>query len=118
MLKEFYFLNNNTLEAKCGSKSSLILKSFMWGKEIICKGYRLRIGDGTKVRIMEDPWIPRDNSFKFYDKPTLLSNLYVADFKITHGCWKENFIRRVFNDDDANLILSNPSEGWDLEDII
>ncbi|KAF4386855.1 hypothetical protein F8388_006810 [Cannabis sativa] len=36
--------------------------------------------------------------------------------KLGDGRWDENFIREVFNMDDAELILSMPSSGWDIED--
>lgn len=77
----------------------------MWGKDIFLRGYRCRIGDGNSVKVLEDPWILRPPSFKFFDEPHLPDNLYVVDLKLANGQWDEEFIRYNFNENGASLIL-------------
>uniref|UniRef100_A0A803Q3X2 Reverse transcriptase n=1 Tax=Cannabis sativa TaxID=3483 RepID=A0A803Q3X2_CANSA len=79
---------------------------------------RWRVGNGENVRVLEDPWLPRPVTFKIYDKPLLPANMVVADMKLGDGRWDESFINAVFNHEDAKLILSVPSMGWELEDKI
>uniref|UniRef100_A0A803PEK8 Reverse transcriptase domain-containing protein n=1 Tax=Cannabis sativa TaxID=3483 RepID=A0A803PEK8_CANSA len=118
VLKASYFPTRSILEAKSGAHASFVWRSLMWGKKVIANGYRWRVGNGETVRVLEDPWLSRPVTFKIYDKPPLPENLYVADLKHGDGRWDENFVRSVFNMEDAELILSTPSTGWDLEDKI
>uniref|UniRef100_A0A803NS66 RNase H type-1 domain-containing protein n=1 Tax=Cannabis sativa TaxID=3483 RepID=A0A803NS66_CANSA len=88
------------------------------GKKIIQKGYRWRIGNGNSVRVLEDPWLPKPVTFKVYDKPSLLDQLYVVDLKKGNGEWDAEFIRAVFNPTDVELILSMATSEWEIEDKI
>uniref|UniRef100_A0A803NZ90 RNase H type-1 domain-containing protein n=1 Tax=Cannabis sativa TaxID=3483 RepID=A0A803NZ90_CANSA len=108
VLKACYFPNNDLLSANCGRKASTIWRSLIWGKEIIKKGFRWRIGDGEEVRVLEDPWLPRPRSFKVFDKPHLPPELRVSELKLGSGLWNEEFIKNIFNNDDANLVLQIP----------
>lgn len=118
ILKDCYFPNSSILKAKCGSNGSFVWRSLVWGKEIIARGYRWRIGDGKSVKVLEDPWIPRPLNFKFFDKPHLSNDIYVADLKLQNGQWDENFIKWNFNVDDAFLILGMPCGDIMIEDKI
>uniref|UniRef100_A0A803QE56 CCHC-type domain-containing protein n=1 Tax=Cannabis sativa TaxID=3483 RepID=A0A803QE56_CANSA len=118
VLKASYYPNGDVLHAKCGTHASFVWRSLYWGKKVILGGYRWRIGNGNCVRIMEDPWLPRPRHFKIYDKPCVPGGLYVVDLKRPNGCWDEEFVRVVFNEEDADIILKLPSTGWDIEDKI
>uniref|UniRef100_A0A803Q185 RNase H type-1 domain-containing protein n=1 Tax=Cannabis sativa TaxID=3483 RepID=A0A803Q185_CANSA len=118
VLKASYFPTNSVLEAKCGTHASFVWRSLMWGKKLILKGYRWRVGDGSNIRVLEDPWLPRPVTFKIYDKPPLPEHLWVVDLKLGDGTWDKPFISAVFNKDDAEMILALPNSGWDLDDKI
>uniref|UniRef100_A0A803Q0L5 Reverse transcriptase domain-containing protein n=1 Tax=Cannabis sativa TaxID=3483 RepID=A0A803Q0L5_CANSA len=118
VLKASYFPHKTILEAKSGACASFVWRSLIWGKKVIVNGYRWRVGNGENVRVLEDPWLPRPVTFKIYDKPPLPANMVVADMKHGDGSWDSIFIQEVFNSDDAELILSMPSTGWELEDKI
>ncbi|KAK1593032.1 hypothetical protein Q3G72_034794 [Acer saccharum] len=51
ILKGCYFQDSSFLNAKCGKSGSFLWNSLMWGREIIEKGSRWRIGGGQTVRI-------------------------------------------------------------------
>uniref|UniRef100_A0A803PU27 Reverse transcriptase n=1 Tax=Cannabis sativa TaxID=3483 RepID=A0A803PU27_CANSA len=90
----------------------------IWEKEIILRGYRWRVDDGSMVRVLEDPWLSRPHTFKIYDKPYLLENLRVVDLFLVDGSWDTNFIKTLFNEEDVAPILSMSSGEWSLEDKI
>ncbi|KAL8120259.1 hypothetical protein AgCh_017422 [Apium graveolens] len=53
-----------------GAFNQALLAKQVW-REVIKNGNRWRIGDGSSVRVLEDPWIPRRNNFRIYDQPYL-----------------------------------------------
>ncbi|KAK3221879.1 hypothetical protein Dsin_008904 [Dipteronia sinensis] len=64
----------------------LVLRSFMWGREIISKGSRWRIGDGSSVRIYSDRWIPRPTTSKVVSPVQLGEHATVVELKLPSGC--------------------------------
>lgn len=116
VLKESYFCHGNIFKARGGSNASYIWRSLLWGREIIMKGYRWRVGNGNNIRVLQDPWLPRPHTFKIFEHPEILNDLYVSDLKWENGQWDADFISKVFTKEDSELILSLHSEDPSLED--
>ena len=117
VLKACYFPMCGLLEAKCGSRSSCVWRSLIiWGKAILLEGSRWRIGDGSCVNVLKDPWIPKLRSFKIYDQTYVPPDINVIDLKGVDGEWDVNMINCLFNSEDVKLILSLPCSGSSLED--
>lgn len=53
-----YFPDGNILKATLKKKASYGWKSILHGRDLITKGLRYIIGDGSQVYMLEDPWIP------------------------------------------------------------
>ena len=62
--KAKYFANESFLNAQVGRRPSYVWRSIMAAKDIIMKGSQWCIGNGQKVHIWEDRWIPNLDSFK------------------------------------------------------
>ncbi|KAK3224846.1 hypothetical protein Dsin_004708 [Dipteronia sinensis] len=103
-------------DAACGSSSSYLWRSFIWGRDIITAGYRWCIGDGSSVRVYDDQWIPWPSTFKVISPTSLGTMTTVADLKLFSGAWNEELIRNSFLPDDASLILSIPCSSGNLSD--
>lgn len=80
VLKANYFANKDFMDEEVGHNSSYLWRSILWGRDLLKAGVRWRIGNGCRVRLFNDPWLPRPFSFK----PTTShseanSNLRVVD---------------------------------------
>ncbi|KAK2651619.1 hypothetical protein Ddye_011475 [Dipteronia dyeriana] len=64
VLKAKYFRDSNFLSTSVKVGCSHIWRSLLWGRELLVKGLRWGIGDGTDIKVFTDPWIPRPFSFK------------------------------------------------------
>ncbi|XP_062028618.1 uncharacterized mitochondrial protein AtMg00310-like [Rosa rugosa] len=65
MYKAKYFPNCGFMEAKGrGKSSSYAWKSIMHGRELLRKGIRLQIGNGSQAYVWTDPWLPIAHSFR------------------------------------------------------
>lgn len=84
-LKSIYFNNTNILEAELGRKPSNLWRSLIWGRELLLKGLRHRIGNGVDTAMFRDPWLSKELTFK----PTCINwdmiNWKVADFILPSG---------------------------------
>lgn len=56
--KARYFPNDSFLDAKIGGSPSYIWRSIMETRNMLKQGTSCRIGDGSQVNIMGDPWLP------------------------------------------------------------
>lgn len=86
-LKSIYFSNSNILEAKLGRNSSYIWKNLLWGRELLKKGTRFRLGNGDKISMFDDPWTPREYTFKQVCINNDYRNEKVKDFISPSGDW-------------------------------
>lgn len=63
-LKNIYFKNTGILDTELGSKASFLWKCLIWGRTLLIKGLRYRLGNGNLVQMFKDPWIPKESTFK------------------------------------------------------
>ena len=63
VLKAKYFLDSNFLEAQLGKNPSYTWISLVAARGVLHCGLRWNIGNGWKVKIWIDRWIPTPNSF-------------------------------------------------------
>lgn len=84
-LKSLYFPNSSILEAEGGRFPSYLWKSMLWARELLLKGLRFRVGDGRNIKMFQDPWIPKESTFKpiFLDRSMI--NASVSDFITPSG---------------------------------
>uniref|UniRef100_A0A803P614 Reverse transcriptase domain-containing protein n=1 Tax=Cannabis sativa TaxID=3483 RepID=A0A803P614_CANSA len=87
LLKSRYFPNNDFLHAPHGHSPSLTWQGIIWGRALLLKGLRWKIGEGRHIRIATDPWIPGCDTFT----PTFF--LGPADAMVSHLITEE----RVWN---------------------
>ncbi|KAL5794878.1 hypothetical protein ACOSP7_003472 [Xanthoceras sorbifolium] len=89
VLKAKYFRQEDFLSVSLKQGSSHLWRSLVWGRSLLVKGLRWRVGNGKDIRAFQDPWIPRAYSFRPF------SIAPVEDFKVAY-------------------LISSPSHSWDL----
>jgi hypothetical protein len=58
ILKEKYYPYVNFLEAPLGQQPSFVWRSFWNARTLLVEGVSWRVGDGSKIRIWSDKWVP------------------------------------------------------------
>ncbi|KAL5843786.1 hypothetical protein ACOSQ4_009744 [Xanthoceras sorbifolium] len=109
VLKHIYFPRTSFLRAKVTASASLVWRSILWGRELIEKGSRWRVGSGSSVSILQDRWLPRPSSFKIIASCSLAGDAMVASLKSASGAWDLALVRSSFAPIDADCILSLPT---------
>jgi ribonuclease HI len=110
-----YFPDGNCLNATASAGMSYTWRSILKGLEVLKKGLIWRVGDGSSIKIWEDPWIPRGISrLPATPKNNMLKMVSDLISPIT-GQWDEVLIRDNFNDADSACILAIPTNN-DVDD--
>lgn len=108
VLQARYFKNSNFLSASLGSNPSFIWRSILWGREVIKRGIRWRVGNGKKISVYEDNWLPRPDAFKPISPPALPKDSVVADLLNDMNQWDEDKLNHYFMHEDTAVILKIP----------
>lgn len=91
ILQARYFPDGDILGASVKKKASYAWKSIMYGKELITKGMRHVIGDGTFTNMWTDKWLP------------------------THPPRAPQAIRAIDEEEKVNVYFNNVQSQWDLD---
>lgn len=83
---------------------------------MIKKGLRWRIGNGRKISVYKNNWMPRPDTFKLISPQTLSEDVIVADLINADNQWNEAKLSQHFNDEDTAVILTIPLPNEQLED--
>ncbi|KAL9440996.1 hypothetical protein AB3S75_019634 [Citrus x aurantiifolia] len=108
VMKEKYFKHSGFMEAQSGSNPSYIWRNILWGREVIHKGLRWRIGDGKLVKVYQSGWLPRPETFKPISPPSLPLDTTVSVLIDEDHCWRDDVIQQHFHQEDAAQILKIP----------
>ncbi|CAN1238009.1 Uncharacterized mitochondrial protein AtMg00310 [Linum grandiflorum] len=106
ILKGRYFPQGTLLTAKKGSSPSWGWSSILHGRELLLRGSRWIVGDGTNISLLVDTWLPSSPPCSPTPLPT--SRLIPSTFSglISHGSWNNSFLNALFIPSSAALISS------------
>jgi hypothetical protein len=109
VLRAKYFPDGNLLEAKPMVGMSYVWRSILKGLDVLKEGMIWRIGDGSNVRIWEDPWLPVGVT----RKPTTHRgdwelNMVGELIDVVSGSWRRELAEQHFLSADVPIILSIP----------
>lgn len=95
VLKAKYFKKDDFLSASMGSNSSYVWRSILWGRQVILKGYRWRIGPGGvgNISVYIGNWIPRPSNFKPFSSLKMALDATVSVLIDNDNKWKIELIQ-------------------------
>jgi ribonuclease HI len=107
LLKAKYFPECSILDASPKPDISYTWRSILRGVALLKEGLIWRVGDGTNVKIWEDPWLPIGETRRPRTGPGHSEILSVSELlnPLTGG-WDETLISALFAPEDAKTILS------------
>uniref|UniRef100_A0A803NTN0 Reverse transcriptase domain-containing protein n=1 Tax=Cannabis sativa TaxID=3483 RepID=A0A803NTN0_CANSA len=107
LLKHRYFSNNSFLDAHIGHSPSYTWQSICWGRDLLVKGVRFKVGNGTNIACAIDPWIPSHTNFKpvsFQGSSSLSVSTFITDQRE----WNIDLLNSYFQPIDVEKILTIP----------
>lgn len=107
--KARYYPEGNFLNAKIGASPSFIWRSIMAAQELVIKGLGCRVGNGTSVPILNNPWLPDTiNPYVNSASEALEGQMVLALMVTNEQRWDIDLIQDLFDSRDANLIMAIP----------
>ena len=84
------------------------MEEYFFGRNVLEKGLRWRIGNGEQLLVYQSQWIPRSITFQPISPPSLSPDTIVAKLISEEQSRKEAVIRQHFLKEDADQILKIP----------
>jgi hypothetical protein len=108
--------NGNLIDTVFTGNASSTWRAIEYGLELLKKGVFWRIGNGSKVRIWRDPWIPWNN-YLFTLSPKGRCRLkWVSELLNTDGTWNLQMLNTWFLPIDVeNILKIKPSRRNDSD---
>ncbi|XP_062014044.1 uncharacterized protein LOC133730478 [Rosa rugosa] len=108
LLQAKYFPNSCFLDATVGTSPSAVWRGLIWGKQVINRGTRWRIGDGKRVSIKSDRWLPCPTSFRVVSPINVPVDWKVERLFTESGAWNVPMVRSLFLSHETEMILGLP----------
>ncbi|CAN6541494.1 unnamed protein product [Malus baccata var. baccata] len=108
MLREKYFPDKTFREAGKGKNTSWGWKGIFEARRVLQHGIRWRVGDGTKIKIRDDPWFPKPTTFLVKPRDCLQETMVSDLIEVNSRSWKREVILHGFSLEDTKHILSIP----------
>lgn len=107
--KARYYPEGDFLSAKLGNNPSYVWRSILESQTLLKEGASKIIGNGLTIDIMNDPWLPCELDLYITTVHDAIKGQKVSCLmSMTDDSWDVDVVRDIFNDRDANLILSIP----------
>jgi hypothetical protein len=105
-IKAKYYPSGDLLDTAFIQQQSQSWQGVLQGLELLKKGIIWRIGDGSKVKIFRDNWLPRLNALKVEGRRGNSRKRWVADI-ISHESrfWNEAAVHECSHPQDAEVIF-------------
>lgn len=107
--KSRYYLDGSFFSAKLGGNPSYVWRSLVETQALMKEGLVCRVGRGNNILVLNDPWLPDALNPYVTSRSEALHNAIVSNLMdLSTNQWDQDIIKDVFEERDANLILSIP----------
>ena len=113
-----YFSHGDLFKAKRAGAMSYTWRSILQGVKVLEKWVVWRIGNGDRVNIWKDPWMPRGTTGRLITPrgSNLLSRVSELIDTVS-GEWDEELLNQTFWPEDADVIRAIPVH-TDMDDVL
>uniref|UniRef100_A0A7N2MEU3 Reverse transcriptase zinc-binding domain-containing protein n=1 Tax=Quercus lobata TaxID=97700 RepID=A0A7N2MEU3_QUELO len=119
IFKSKYFPNGNIFDIEINPRCSFAWKSILQARDVICKGVRWRLGDGSSINIWNHRWLDASWGGKILSPQLDPSLIVVKDlFILGTKCWNEELIDRNFFPSKVECIKSIPVSAHSTKDLL
>lgn len=108
VFKARYYPRGSFLNAEIGYNPSYIWRSVIGAQSLLKQGMGCRVGNGSSINIIQDPWLPLEHEAYVQTDSPALQNQMVSSLMDDQGNWDFDLIMDVFDSRDADAILSIP----------
>jgi hypothetical protein len=110
ILQEKYFQGGDFLKAPLGRRSSYAWRSIVHAREVLERGLEWRVGDGARIRIWGDKWLPPPNSILVHlpQQSLAVDSRVIELIDPRTRWWNFDLIRANFDPWEAGQICSLP----------
>lgn len=106
--KARYYPHGSFLNAKISSNPSYIWRSVLESQSLLKQGLGCRVGNGSSISILEDPWLPLEHDAYVQTNIPALQCQMVSSLLDSDHHWDFDLIMDVFDKRDADIILNTP----------
>jgi hypothetical protein len=119
VLKGRYYPHTDFLHAVKPRSSSFTWRSILVGRDLLVRGINWGIGNGERISITKDNWIPGTPAGMFKPLSPIPDSAKVRFLMNEDGTeWVEDTVRAFFHEDLANTILQLPISKHGGEDFV
>jgi hypothetical protein len=118
IMKGKYFAGSTFLEASLGARPSYAWRSIHSSCSLLKAGLIWRVGNGARIRIWKDKWLPRPTTYMIHSSPiglhpeTTVSALIKEDTR----WWDLTALNYMFSKEEVSIIQSIPVSMSNKED--
>jgi ribonuclease HI len=117
IMRKKYHPDCSILDTTLGQKPSFAWRSIQSACDLVKEGLVWRVGNGKKIRIWKDRWLPQPSTFQVQSPPSILEpNAKVSQLLEDDGEWNLALLGQVFTVEEVEIIRTIPISSTDQED--
>jgi hypothetical protein len=118
LLKAKYYPNGILIDTVFSGNGSSTWHAIEYGLELLKQGVIWRVGNGAKIRVWRDPWIPSADNHLPKSERGRCRYRWVSDFLSQNGTWNVQRLHEYFREEEVSEILKIRTSSRGEEDFI